>query len=104
MSDGLSDANRRPDYTRDPVFGACNACNQTHCRCASDRIDELEEDNRFLSDEAHKIAYELAVERARMIVLVKCALYGNRDEAIEELRRIEAVPCVSPSPPERQPR
>jgi hypothetical protein len=42
VTDGLSDANREDDYTRDPVFGTCNNCGAPHCQCASDRIDALE--------------------------------------------------------------
>ena len=34
-------------------------------------IEYLEKDNRFLSDEAHKIAYELAAERARRECLMR---------------------------------
>jgi hypothetical protein len=43
MSDGLSDANRKPDYTIDPMFGTCNACQNPGCSfgCAVEQRDAL---------------------------------------------------------------
>jgi hypothetical protein len=42
MSDGLSDANRGDDHTRDPIFGTCNNCGGKQCRCSAEYIAELE--------------------------------------------------------------
>lgn len=31
MTDGLSEANREPDYSTDPMTGECNACHSIGC-------------------------------------------------------------------------
>jgi hypothetical protein len=43
VTNGLSEANREPDYTIDPVTGACNACACVGCSfgCMKEQRDLL---------------------------------------------------------------
>ena len=101
MSDGLSDANRGPDYTRDPVFGICNNCKRPHCRCAATHIDELEVElaaERTRCDEALHAARDL-ITWAKANGASPWASVVDVEQRIARIATArKALPNVSPRP------